>query len=138
MKTNSGLYITACRRKSDRLLDGSKITFDLNAHMRDQSGKARGFWQFLLGVTMHSNSRMISVNPSGPVRVFRVLEIDRPNWSKFISIPVDDVLPQIEADIGVIELTPEEDRTLLRFFSGAKRDATAVSGAFGRMLYFSS
>ncbi|HEY4942899.1 MAG TPA: potassium channel family protein [Rhizomicrobium sp.] len=120
-------------------LDSSKISFDLYVMAHDRTNAAPGLMQFPVRITIPFFSRMISYADTNHPRYFRVPVFERaPNWSKYLDSPIDSVIPQLESDLRVIELKREEEMALERLFRGAAGDATAVSGVYGRMFYFSA
>jgi hypothetical protein len=124
--------------------DGSSVTFDLLVMLWDDTNKYN--IQVVIPILMRGSSRVLmTANRDSRERFFRAVELNGPE-----QIPSDpqslagdtfrEALRPMDAIFSVpsVELTREEEEKLSQFFEGLKGNATAVSGAYGRMLYFSS
>ncbi len=125
-------------------MDSSKIKFEVLAMLWDE-GK-RGYIQIPMNIVMQASSGIIAYSSRTGPKLFRFVELDNADripvelrhivYSAFVEIfrPPDDIF----GHAPLLELSSDEDQKLSRFFDGIGGDATAISGAYGRMLYFSS
>lgn len=125
-------------------MDSSKIKFDVLAMLWDEEKK--GYIQIPMNIVMQASSRIIAYSSRTGPKLFRFVELDNASripvelrhivLSAFVEIfrPPDDIF----GHAPLLELSSDEDQKLSRFFDGIGGDATAISGAYGRMLYFSS
>jgi len=125
------------------VIDNSTIKFYVYAMLWDEERK--GNIQVIFPVVMRASSKIVA-HAGRDSRLFRFVELDNleriPDESRhlvspaFAEIfrPTDDIF----GDGPFLEFSSEEDQKLSEFFDGIGGNATAVSGAYGRMLYFSS
>jgi hypothetical protein len=117
--------------------DSARIAFDLLIGLSDENGLV----QVEIPLGMRATSRILFDNKN-----FRFLEFENRDQRIFDDRPLMlAAVQQLLRPTGVaeilgpsIELSDEQEKRLNMFFYGLAGDPIAVSGAYGRMLYFSS
>jgi hypothetical protein len=126
-------------------IDNNKIKFDVLVMLWDEEKK--GNIQIPIHVIMRASSRIIAHASRYDPKLFRIMELDDnkghlpdefghiTNLAFFeIFQPIDPIFK----NLPLLELSSNEEQKLSQFFDGISGDATAISGAYWRMLYFSS
>jgi hypothetical protein len=122
-------------------IDGQSIKFSLLLGLHDQDG----LHQVEIPLLMRGDARVL-VGSNTENRNFRTLEIGTQSNAllgerNLLNAAIEGLLTPSEPNdfLGPsIELSTDEDNKLQNFFNGLAGNPTAVSGAYGRMLYFSA
>jgi hypothetical protein len=135
---NNFIYV---QRLSPR--DDSTISFDVLVLVRDK--KRGGDAEFPIPVVMHAASRIVIYDSQTSQRHLRYVEQD--NVAAYpagmqemmndtfyeLFRPTDDI-----TEGSTIEVSIAQDDEIARYFDGLKGDPLSISGAYSRMLYFST
>jgi len=128
-----------------RSVDNTAIEFDLLTMLWNEQKK--GLVQISIPIVVRSQSRIV-IDASSPGERPKNFVLVMPRYNE---IPAS-LLPLVKAattqlfapgydflgkGMILLELTNEEDEQLARLFDGLGGDALAISGTYGRMLYFS-
>jgi hypothetical protein len=126
-------------------VDDATVKFDVHTMLWDSEKK--GLVQIFIPLIMRASSAIVIGSSDDGTKNFRVVELDNPERIP-VSLrylvdpamaqmfqPADDILGK---GLTLLEITNAEEEQIFRLFSGLGGNALAISGGFGRMLYFST